>query len=272
MGIGREIAVDRHSVFGFAQTHPVGLGFWLNGNGPLPLSEEQDVGGDLRPGVLFKGVVGEAYSAQKLRPLSQVAPDGRVRLVHRAFRGHEGHYTARTHQVQRLREEVVMNEKILTVVFPVGDLIAAERYVADGHVEVVVREGRLLEAAHLDVRRRVKPRGDPSRHAVQLDAVEFACLPQRVRQEAEEVPDPHSRFQNSAALIPHVVQSLVHGLDDRGACVVGVKGGSPRGGVLVLRQQPFQLRVLPLPVLVLRLENLGDAAPTHVLRKGFLLF
>ena len=52
---------------------------------------------------------------------------------------------------------------------------------------------------------------------------------------------------------------------------MSVEGGSAGRRILRLRQQCLELRVLPAPVLVLRVKRLRDAAPTHIAGEGFLL-
>ncbi len=52
---------------------------------------------------------------------------------------------------------------------------------------------------------------------------------------------------------------------------MGIQGGSPRRRVLGLRQQGLQRFPPVLPVGVCLVEDMRDAAPTDVLREGFLL-
>ena len=52
---------------------------------------------------------------------------------------------------------------------------------------------------------------------------------------------------------------------------MSVEGGSAGRRILRLRQQCLELRVLPAPVLVLRVKRLRDAAPAHIAGEGFLL-
>ncbi len=193
IGMLQKILVDRNAVFILPDVNPRGFDV----DGLLPLLQEQDVRGDFRAGVGLERRVGQANRAEQLRALGDVSADRRILLVQRALAGDEGDDAARTHLVQRLGEEVVVDAEVVLVVSGVRQGIRAEGNVAHGGVKVAVREGRALKALHGDLRGGVQLLGDPAGDAVQLHAGQLAAL-HHLREHAEEVAHAAGRFQDVA--------------------------------------------------------------------------
>ena len=80
-----------------------------------------------------------------------------------------------------------MNQEVVAVKLPVGNLVRAEGHVADGQVEEILSI-RLLKAGDGDVRLRVQILRNPAGDAVQLYAVQPAVL-HGFRQKTEEIAD-----------------------------------------------------------------------------------
>ena len=80
-----------------------------------------------------------------------------------------------------------MNQEVVAVKLPVGNLVRAERHVADGQVEEILSI-RLLKAGDGDVRLRVQILRNPAGNAVHLHAVQPTVL-HGFRQKAEEIAD-----------------------------------------------------------------------------------
>ena len=148
-------------------------------------------------------------------------------------------------------------------------MVLAKRHVADGEVEEAGAVRR-LEARDGDVRFRVKLLGDSPGDAVQLHAVELAVC-HVFRQQAEEVADAHRRLKDAPALEAHAAHGLIDGSDDRGRGVVRVERRAPRRLVFFRREQGFQLLKLALPLALVLVEYLGDAAPADVAGEFILL-
>ena len=180
-----KVAVHGQAVCVFTHMHPIRLNF----DGPIPLLQEDDVRNDLGARVGAKGVVGQPDRAQQLRTLRDVFAHLRGLLIHRVAGGDKGDHAARTHLVDGLGEEVVVNGKTELVVSPVVDLIVAKGHVADGEVEEVAPVCR-FKARDGDVGLGVKLLRDAPGDAVQLHTVQAAGL-HSFRQHSEEIADTH---------------------------------------------------------------------------------
>ena len=128
-------------------------------DGSIPLLQEEDVAGDLRAGVCPESVVGQADRAKQLCPLGYVLSDLRGLLVHGALGGDEGDDAARPDLVKRFGKEVIVDQEIVAVELPVGELIAAEGHIAHSHIEEVPPVC-LFKAGDLDMGLRIEMLGD----------------------------------------------------------------------------------------------------------------
>ena len=266
VGILQEILVDRIPQFGLAHMEPI----LVHLHGVVPLLQEEDVRHHIRPGVGAKGVVGQPDSAEKLRTLGQVLPDGGIRLVHGPAGGDEGHHAAGTHLVQRFCKKVIMYEKVVFVIPLVRHAVIAEGHVADGHIEEAIGEHGVLKPVDLDVGVLIQLLCDPAGQVVQLHAVELAAR-HALGQHTEEVADPAGGLQDVPCAEAHAFNGLVHGSDDGGRGVMGVQGGRPRGAVLLRRQQLLQFGVLLAPLGLGFVEGVRQSAPANVLGQDLLL-
>jgi len=118
----------------------------------------------------------------------------------------------------------------------VCNFVLTERNVANGKIKKAVRQDRLFKASHCNVRIRIKLLCNAAGDAVQLHAVELAFF-HTLRQQAKEIAHATGRFKNVATGKAHALHGLIDSLDDRGAGVVGIEGGSPCKGIFILRKQ-----------------------------------
>ena len=121
----------------------------LTDSAGVALAQEQDVGLHIRRREAGEGALAAAGSrpatrAWDLRCSSRTASVLRASIVPAAR--DEAHQAAGADQVQRTAEEVVVDaEAGIGPVAHVGDLVLAERDVADHQVEPVVGQGSFLE-------------------------------------------------------------------------------------------------------------------------------
>ena len=193
--------------------------------------KKDNIRNDLRAGVGFEGVIGQADCSEEVRALGDILPCGAVLGVHGVAGGDEGHHAARTHLFQRFCKKVVVDGKTELVKSPVADLILSKGYVAHGEVEEVLPVGG-FKARHGNVCLGVELLCDPAGNAVQLHAVEPAVF-HALRQHTEEVAHAHAGLQNIAGLEAHILYCVVNGADDGGAGVMGVEGGGTGGGIFL---------------------------------------
>ena len=205
------------------------IGFDLNGS--VPLLKKDNIRNDIRTGVGFERIVGQADRAEEVRALGDILPCGAVLGVHGVAGGDEGHHAARTHLIQRFCEKVVVDGKTELVKSPVADLILSKGYVAHGEVEEVLSVGG-FKARHGNIRLGIELLCDSAGNTVQLHAVEPAAF-HALRQHTEEVAHAHAGLQNIAGLEAHVLHRVVNGADNGGTGVVGVQRGRSGGGVFL---------------------------------------
>ncbi len=116
----------------------------------------------------------------------------------------------------------------------------------------------------------VKLSGDPARQAVQFHAVQI-CAGKGFRQQAEKVSDAAGRFQDIPRLKAHPPHSIVNGLDNTGAGIVGAQCGRSGGGVFLRGEKGLQFRKFLCPRFVVFVKRRGQAAPAHIVGQ-YLLF
>ena len=81
----------------------------------------------------------------------------------------------------------------------------------------------------------------------------------------------HAGLQHIAAHAAHAGQRAVHGMDDSRRGIKRCQRGFLRGGVFLRRQQFFQLRVLAVPVVFIRVKGIGKTAPAEIPGQNILL-
>ena len=111
-----------------------------------------------------------------------------------------------------------------------------------------------------------------ARYTVQFDAVQLCIV--RIKAAAavtKECTHTHAGLQHIAAHAAHTGQCTVHGVDDSRRGIKRCQRGFLRGGVFLRRQQFFQLRVLAVPVVFIRVKGIGQTAPAEVPCQSILL-
>ena len=153
-----------------------------------------------------------------------------------------------------------MDGKIQPVIAFVRHMKLAERHIADGYIEKVIREDGLLIALHRNTAFLIKLSGDASGEIVQLHAVELAAA-HIFRQHTEKIADAAGGFQNVALRKAHLPQGGIDAADDHRRRVKRRKRRFAGGGVFGVRQQIFQFTVPG----VFFIEKVGKTAPAHIL-------
>ena len=155
-----------------------------------------------------------------------------------------------------------MDGEAQLVIGLVVHLVVAEGYIPDTEVEEVPPVGG-LETGHLDVRLRVQLLGDTPGDGVQFHTVEAAAL-HGLREQSEEIAHAHRRFQDVARLEAHPLHSVIDGLDDGGAGVVGVEGGRSGGSVFLRGEGGIQFPELACPAIFFLVKGIRQTAPAHI--------
>lgn len=113
---------------------PGQIAFRLTG---LALTKKHDVDDDVRPGVGPEASLRHPDGGDEIGGISNVLARRSVRFVHRAMRGDEGCKPARLQQVDRSRDEVVVQPQAHRTIGAVGaDGAIGKRRITDGEIEV----------------------------------------------------------------------------------------------------------------------------------------
>ena len=163
-----------------------------------------------------------------------------------------------------------MNVEAQLVIGGVIDGVLAERHVAHRQI-IEVLPVCLFKTGKGNIGVLIKLSGNAPSQIVQLYAVQLRRR-QRIRQEAEKVADAHGRFQHGPRLEIHILHRLIHGLDDRGAGIVGVEDRGTGGFVFLRGQQFLQLGVFFRPLGVILVKHPGNAAPANIAGENLLFF
>ena len=240
----------------------------------LPFLKEQDGHRGIGPGVRLEHTFRQADRPQQITAPGHVPPRPIILFVHRAaadaIGGNERDHAACPDLINGFGKEVVVDQKLLPVIPLIHRREIAKGDVAYGEVEKAVREVSFLIAPHRNTGLGVELLGDTPGNAVQL----YAVQPGRghaFRQQAEEIAHAAGRLQNIALFKTHLLNGLIDGLDNQGACIMGIEGGGPRRFVFAVRQQAFQFLILGGPRGLVRVKGIGDASPAHIAGQDFLL-
>ena len=257
-GVFDEVAVDGKAVRVLAEVNPV----LIHRDRVVPLLQEDDVRDHIRARVCTECVFRQTDRTEEISAFSEVFPYLRGLLIHRVAGSNESNDAARTHLVERLGKEIVVNTETELVVGLVIHLILAERHVADSQIEEVLAVGG-FKTGYGNISLRVELLCDPAGDAVQLHAVETGIRHFR-REHTEEIANAHSGLQNVSRREAHVADSLVNGLDYCGRGIVRVQGGGSGCGVFFRRQRRVQLRKLILPVGFGLVKSVRETAPADI--------
>ena len=207
----------------------------------------------------LKASLGRRIAPRKSALRGEVLAGGGVLLVEREVTGDQGEDAAGLHGVQRLcDEEIVQRQLAATVV----ELHVGEGRIADRRVEAILGQLRVAEILDADVGSGVEGAGDAAGDRIELDADEAHAL----RRGGHEAAGGAAGFEHGGVCRDaEAGQGGVHGGDDDGRGVEGVEGGFLRTGVLLGRQQRFQLLADHLPggVLVGVLDRVGEDVQGH---------
>ena len=105
-----------------------------------PFAQDHDVGGDLGVGVFLEGVVRQPDGTDQIRLMRDIFPQRAVELVQRALRRDEQNQSAGPDLVERLGEEIIVDDEVPVFELRVERLVIAERNVGNGHVVKSVRQ------------------------------------------------------------------------------------------------------------------------------------
>ena len=187
----------------------------------------------------------------------------RILAVQRVAAGDEGHDAARTHLVDGLGEEIVVDTETEFVVRLVVYPVLAKRNITHGKVIEIAAVGG-FKSGNFNAGFWVEFLRNAACDAVQFHTVQAAIL-HGVRQHTKKVANAHARLQNIAAAEAHALHSIIDGTNHGGAGVVGVQDGATGGGVLIFGEQSFQFGVLFCPVALVRVKGIRQTAPADIL-------
>ncbi len=124
-----------------------------------------------------------------------------VLLIHGVVAGDEGYNAAGAHNIEALREEVVVNsarEVGTSTIRRIEDRVVAKRNIPDHGIEEVRRKVRFFEGFRMNIRVRVEPCGDSSGHRIKLHPRAFRAGIEALGHQPEEMPHAPLMVQECA--------------------------------------------------------------------------
>ncbi len=186
-----EIPVEGNPVFCFPGFQP----FRLFTGKALPFLKKQDIAGGFRPGVFQERGIRQPHSAQKHGSFRNVPAHTGIPFVHGSLAGDKSNQAARPHFVQGFCKEIVVDQELVLVIFPVGQLILPKRDVANCQIKEIIGEIDFFKTIDRNLCIGIKLFGDPPRDVVQLYAVQFGFI-HAVRNQAKKVADTTGRLED----------------------------------------------------------------------------
>lgn len=229
--------------------------------GPFQLLQDYDVRCDLHARIALERVVGKPDGRYQIGAAGQVPAHLRILLVERSLRCDHRHHAARAHRVQGATEEVVVDERSLSVGV-VRDGVVPEGDVAHHGVERALRDAALLETHGAYPRIGIELGGQARRERVELYARERHAHVLRTR--AQEHPRAAGRLEDAAVFETHLLQQPPNGSRDGGRRVERVQGGRPHRRVLLRARDLLELGAHIVPEGGALGEGVGERAPSAV--------
>lgn len=124
------------------------IGFDLNGS--VSLLQEDDVGHDFGSCVRFESIVRQTDSTEQFCSLSDILTDFGRLLIHRVSARYESNNAARSHLVESLGKEIIVDGETELVISTVVYLVLTERHVTNGEIVEIPSVGG-LKSSHGDV-------------------------------------------------------------------------------------------------------------------------
>ena len=215
----------------------VGVACRLAG-GPSP--QEHDVRHDAGPFPL-KSVRRQPNGAEEIGALGEVLADGGVLFVEREVASDKRQDTAGFQRIDGLRKEEVVERQAKAAMLK---LDVGKRHVPDHGVDAALGERRVAKVLDADVVGGVKRASDPPGEGIEFDADKAHAL----WGEGHEVPGAAPRLEDGGlAWDAEAAQGLVHGADDGGRRIEGVKRGALCALVLLGRKQHLERLAQGLP-------------------------
>ena len=166
--------------------------------------------------------------------MCKVSSDFRTCLVHGSLACDKSNHTSRSHLIQRLCKEIIMDQEIVFIILLICHLILTKRYISDCHIKEIVRIIGLFKAFDLHICLRIKLFCNASGDTVKLYSVKPAFF-HGIRHHTKKVADAHGRLQYISFGKSHFLQCFVHLADNDRTCVMGIQGTLPCHAVLLRR-------------------------------------
>ena len=189
----------------------------------------------------LKASDGKRMAAEEIRPAGEVLADGGVLLVEREVAGDKRQDTAGFQRIDGLRKEEVVERQAKAAML---ELDVGKRHVPDHGVDAALGERRVAKVLDADVVGGVKRASDPPGEGIEFDADKAHAL----WGEGHEVPGAAPRLEDGGlAWDAEAAQGLVHGPDDGGRRIEGIKRGALCALVLLGRKQHAERLAQGLP-------------------------
>ena len=170
----------------------------------------------------LKASDGSRMAPRKSAALGEVLADGGVLLVEREVAGDKRQDTAGFQRIDGLRKEEVVERQAKAAML---ELDVGKRHVPDHGVDAALGEQRVAKVLDADVVGGVERAGNPPGEGIEFDADKAHAL----WGEGHEVPGAAPRLEDGGfPWDTEAAECLVHGADDGGRRIEGVKRGALR--------------------------------------------
>ena len=228
------------------------------------LLKENDVGGDIRQGILPESGFRQAHRAQEVGISRDMFAGGGIDGVHEVTADHKGGYAALAQQAHGLGEKVVVDGKFFQFgKFGVVERLIPERRIAHCKVETRRVEGDVLKAV-IDVAGfGVQVCGNGRCCRFQFHGQEPGL--ETFRAKSDKIADTRRRFENVEFLSRFNAESgkpLIDAPDDGFRGIVSVLCGAPGGRVFIGGEYALKFPVFRRPFVVFGVKDLRKTTPS----------
>ena len=217
-----------------------------------------------------EGIVGQTDSTEKIGSLRNILSHIGIFFIKRSAACNKRNHTAGTNFIYGFRKEIVMNKKVIFIIFFIKHLKLLKRHIADCHVKKAVGKLCVLISVNRNAVFLIKLTCDSSRKAVKLNTVHLGI--HTLGYKTHKIADTARGFKNIATLESHILKRPIHRLDDNRRRIKSRQGRFLGGCIFFGSQQADKLVMLHVPMIFVFIKGIGKTAPSGILCKNFLFF
>ena len=162
--------------------------FFLNKS--VSFFEYKDIRSYLGSRISLECSIRKSHSAKKFSPFSKKLTNRLIYFIHSSFGCYKCNYSTRTYLIKCFSKEVIMDKKIMLIIFFILNLILSKRYISDCNIKEIIRICGLFKSFNLNICLRIKLSCNTSTDTIKFHSIKSALL-HTLREHTEKITNTH---------------------------------------------------------------------------------